>query len=99
MSIFCRFLKHFNFLTLFSDIHPFSEEEEEKNTIHVTGMVIETKSQHITSYLSNIMLILPEISKTFKCSGPLLNSVNGAYKLRTPLSDKEFFLRFRLIKL
>lgn len=43
--------------------------------------------------------VIPDTSKTVKCSGPLLNSLNGAQNLETPLSVRQFFLRFKLFKL
>lgn len=48
--------------------------------------------------MGNIMVI-PDTSRTVKCSGPLLNSLNGAQNLETPLSVRQFFLRFKFFKL
>lgn len=42
---------------------------------------------------------IPDTSRTFKCSGPLLNSLKGAQNLETPLSVRQFFLRFKFFKL
>lgn len=41
--------------------------------------------------MGNIMVI-PDTSRTVKCSGPLLNSLNGAQNLETPVSVRQFFL-------
>ena len=43
--------------------------------------------------------LLPEISSIVKYSGPLLKTLNGIHKLDTPLSDRQFFLRFKYFKL